>query len=181
MLHAICGLEIYLAPNLEYFGLVPDAVFAGVGVYQDIVGPDAHVVIEIPVQPQCQIGFFPAGDVLVVQVDGAVAQREFPCTAPAFWLDAVEAAARPLVRPGFARQYPAAVDIPAVEVESGIIHSFDPVLKVLTLHRKRPLGIGGFQAIQQGIVHVVDCAAGIDQGFVCLLYTSDAADEVSPV
>jgi len=42
-------LEKYLAANLEYTRLIPDTISAGVGIHPDIVGSDAHVVIEIAV------------------------------------------------------------------------------------------------------------------------------------
>ena len=115
----------YIFKNAIVLTMDQDYTFyepGGVAIKDDTilaVGPEADIVIEVGVKTQRQILRFAALDIAVTQIQAAVAQGKFPGTEITFRLDAVEAAFRAAVGPGFPRQHPAAVDVPAAKFEFG--------------------------------------------------------------
>src|SRR6185437_13758607 len=79
----------------------------------DVVRLQLQVLAEVPVHAQRPVVLAAAHDAAAVQVDRAVARREFHGAPRSRWNDVADVAA--LVRPGLARRDPAREGIPAVD------------------------------------------------------------------
>jgi len=67
--------ERYLGPHIQDIRIIGYA--APIAVHHDIVGHEAQVIVEIPVESERDVVFFATPDLAAIQTDATVAHSKF--------------------------------------------------------------------------------------------------------